>query len=97
LGNAPSASNSTSRMMMKERVPFGEIGWMVRTVTPSRDGKPRLERFFMATFPDQVQAEAAVRAFPRHSDDTLIVGHRQLFPSDVIAFGLEPCKVKQYV
>jgi hypothetical protein len=84
-------------MMMKERVPFGEIGWMVRTVTPSRDGKPRLERFFMATFPDQVQAEAAVRAFPRHSDDTLIVGHRQLFPSDVTAFGLEPCKVKQYV
>ena len=84
-------------MMMKERVPFGEIGWMVRTVTPSRDGRPRLERFFMATFPDQFQAEAAVRAFPRHSDDTLIVGHRQLFPSDVTAFGLEPCKVKQYV
>jgi hypothetical protein len=46
------------------RAVYGEIGWMIRAVTPGVGGKPKLERFFMATFPNQAEAEAAVRALP---------------------------------
>ncbi|UEM11947.1 hypothetical protein J4G43_047160 [Bradyrhizobium barranii subsp. barranii] len=73
---------------------LAKYGWMVR-VFARVAGEPR-EQWFMAGFPDEASAVAAVKDHPKALAEATVTAHRVLEDREIKDFGLRPGEAKQY-